>query len=323
MADPEHDSWLQVLGVSPVSFAAGAKPESDDDRGPSDNDPAHTEREQRDRQQDEATQPAGDRVADAAKDLLTHYASQHLGPLRDQALQDLSRAWRESPGGVIAAGTVIGAAGIAYLVGTGASIPSIPAIPLDFLAGRAPVLRGAELNIQVTGPITGPDSFRVSITFHEQVSSGPAHASQPGRGRVFTPRLTLRPGGAVAASPEPGSDLSIEGQVPIPSDATADDVAATTSAIQDGNVEVDIGGTPAGTVRVLSVADNYKPDRFGLAAPPVVRFLTVRLRTTIPPMFHQGADETVETTVNVRINRTGSEGAASIRVHYQPFPPQE
>jgi hypothetical protein len=72
----------------------------------------------------------------------------------------------------------------------------------------------------------------------------------------------------------------------------------------------------------LSVTDNFRPDRYGLAQPPAIRYLTVRIRTAIPPMFHQGRDEIVERSVWVRINRVSSEGDVNIRVHMRPLPSQ-
>lgn len=285
-------------------------------------DPEQAEREQREQQAQQARQPSEERLADTAKDLLRHYASEYLRPLGDRALRDLARAWREAPAGVIAAGTILGTAGIAYLIGTGSNLPRIPPIPLDFLAGRLPVFRGAELNVQVTGPITGPDSIRCSITFREQMPAGEQPTRRSSRGRVFTPRLTLRQEGVSVASPESGSELNIRGRVPIPSDATGEDVTATSGAIYDGRVEVDVGGSPAGLVTVVSVADNYRPDRFGLTAPPVIRYLAVHLRTTVPPMFHQGRDEIAPRPVWVRINGISSEGEADVRVHLRPLPSQ-
>ena len=285
-------------------------------------DPDQVDRENREKQQQDAKQPAADKMAAAAKDLLFHYASENLAPLKEKALNDLARAWREAPGGVIAASAILGAAGVTYLIKTGTNLPKIPSIPLDFLAGRAPVFKGAELNLEVNGPITSPSSFKVSITFHEQAGGQGQTKSRPGRGKVFTPRMVLRQDGVKAGGEEPGADLDIEGQVPIPSDAGAEDAAATIAAIEDANVEVEVSGTPVYSVRVLSVTDNYHPGPYGLGAPPTNRALTVRLHTTVPPIFHQGKDEVAERPVRVRINRVGSDGEANIRVHLEPLPTQ-
>src|SRR5687767_4893875 len=130
-------------------------------------DPDKEERDKREKQRDDK-QPSKDRMTGAAKDLVKKYAEDNLGPLKEKALNDLAKAWRESPGGVIAVGAVLGAAGVTYLVKTGADLPPIPAIPLDFLAGKAPIFKGAELKIEVKGPITGPESFMVTIKFKEQ-----------------------------------------------------------------------------------------------------------------------------------------------------------
>jgi len=97
-------------------------------------------------------------------------------------------------------------------------------------------------------------------------------------------------------------------------------VAATIAAIQDANIEVEVGGSPVYQVRVLSVTDNYRPDKYGLNSPPTIRFLTVRLQTAIPPMFHQGKDEVTEESVWVHINNISSEGDAKVRAHMQPLP---
>src|ERR1041385_5871885 len=168
-------------------------------------------------------------MADAAKDLVKKYAEDNLGKVKEEALCQLGKAWKESPGGVIATGTIIGAAGVAYLVGTKGDIPSIPAIPLDFLAKRAPIFKGAELNVEIKGPITGPESIKITITFHEGGGAGDKKGS--GKGKVFKLRLRLE--SATADSPETGSDLTIDGKISIPSDATSDDVIATTKDIKD------------------------------------------------------------------------------------------
>jgi hypothetical protein len=313
---PAKESDLYV----PASGGDGKKRDTEDVGASRARNADQEERQKREKQAQEAKQPNADRMTDAAKKLLKKYAEDNLGPLKEKALNDLAKAWKESPGGVIAAGAVLGAAGVTYLVKTGSSLPSIPAIPLDFLAKKAPIFKGAELNIEVKGPITGPESFKITITFREQPGAKGDAKSGSGRGKAFTPRLTLRPGGAKAQSPEPGTDLEIEGDVAIPSNANQDDVAATIKAIQNANVEVDIAGTPTYQVRVLSVSDNHKPGPYGLNPPPLNRALKVRLKTSIPPMFHQGKDEIAERAVWVRINRVSNDGEAKIKVHLKPFP---
>src|SRR6266704_729106 len=273
------------------------------------------EQDKRQKERDASKQPVKDRMTDAAKEVLKKYAEDNLGKLKEEALDQLAKAWRESPGGVIAAGAILGAAGVTYLVKTGSELPSIPPIPLDFLAKRAPIFKGAELNIEVKGPITGPESFKVSITFHEQ--AGKDEKKGGGKGKVFRLQLNLRPGGAKAASPETGADLDIEGQISIPSDAKPEDVTATTKALKDAQVDVMVLGSPTYTVKVLSVEDNYKPGPYGVNAPPAVRFLTVRLQTAMPPMFRQGKDEVIEAPVREEINHVGSDGEAKVKAHFQ------
>ena len=302
----------------PVDSGKGDKRDKDDDSRT--RNPDKDEQDKREKQKDESKKPVDDRMKDAAKDLLKKYAEDKLGPLKEKALEDLAKAWRESPGVVIGVGTVLTAAGVTYLVKTGSSLPSIPAIPLDFLAGKAPIFKGAELNIEVKGPITGPESFMVSITFHEQ-GGKPQSKSGSGRGKAFVLRLKLEPGGAKADSPEKGTDLIIDGNVSIPSNASGDDASATIKAIENAKVEVDVGGTPTYQVRVLSVTDNYNPGGGPIPkAPPLNRALTVRLKTSIPPMFHQGKDEIGEASVRVRLNNIGNDGDAKIKVHWEPFP---
>jgi hypothetical protein len=276
------------------------------------------EQDKREKEREASKQPVKDRMTDAAKEALKKYAEDNLGKLKEEALDRLAKAWKESPGGVIAAGAILGAAGATYLVKTGADLPAIPAIPLDFLAKRAPIFKGAELNIEVKGPITGPESIMVKITFHE--GGGKDEKKGAGKGKVFTLRMNLKPGSAKAASPETGADIEIEGQISIPSDAKPEDVTATTKAIKDAKIEVMVLASPTYTVKVLSVEDNYIPDKMGLKPPPTVRYLTVRLKTAMPPMFHQGKDEVIDAPVRVEMNHVGSEGEAKVKAHFQPFP---
>jgi hypothetical protein len=37
-------------------------------------------------------------------------------------------------------------------------------------------------------------------------------------------------------------------------------------------------------------------------------------------MLHQGKDEITDASIRVRINRIAAEGAAKLKVHYQPVP---
>jgi hypothetical protein len=247
-----------------------------------------------------------------------HYAAEHLRSLGDEALRQLRQAWRESPGGVITAGAILGSAGAAYLIGTRGSLPAIP-IPLDFLAERVPAFRGAEITLELQGPVTAPEGARFGLTLREPT---PRQQSRRGRGggTIFTPRMTLRAGDAVAEGPEVGNDVTIQGRVPVPHGATAADVSATIAAIEDGSLDIGVGGSPALRASVLSATDSFTPDRYGLRAPPIDRHLLVRIRTAVPPMFHQGPDIIDARSVSVRINGVSNEGDAQIRVHLRPFP---
>lgn len=277
---------------------------------------------QRQQQQQGLQTPTADRLTDAAKNLALHYAGQYTRGLQDEALRQLARAWREAPGGVIAAAAIIGAEGVAYLVGTQGSLPDIP-VPLDFLAGRVPAFRGATVTLHLGGPVTNPNAASATITFREQPPAGQATTPRrPGGGRAFTPRLTLQQSGVTASGREPGAEVIIEGRVPIPQNAAAQDVAATIDAIEGGRVDVDLGGSPCGLITVLSATDSYRPDRFGLNTPPLNRAVIVRLRTSIPPMFHQGPDEYAAVPVSVHINNTLNEGSATVQAHLSPFPNQ-
>jgi hypothetical protein len=101
----------------------------------------------------------------AAREQLLRNVRETIGPLEDEAKRRLARAWQEAPGGVIAAAAIVGAAGVTYLVGTRSALPGLPAIPLDFLGGP---FRGADIQLQLDGPVTSPESFRFRITFREQ-----------------------------------------------------------------------------------------------------------------------------------------------------------
>lgn len=108
------------------------------------------------------TPPKPAKVEDAAKDLLKHYAKKYLGPLGEDAKKRLAQAWAESPGGVIAAGAIVGAAGVSYLIGTKSALPAVPPIPLDFIGGP---FENATIELQMTGPVTSPEGFSFKITF--------------------------------------------------------------------------------------------------------------------------------------------------------------
>ena len=108
----------------------------------------------------ETTKPA--KPEEVAKDLVKHYAKKYLGNLEDEAKKRLAQAWSESPGGVIAAGAVIGGAGVGYLIGTKSALPGLPPIPLDFIGGP---FENATIELQMTGPVTSPEGFSFKITF--------------------------------------------------------------------------------------------------------------------------------------------------------------
>lgn len=348
MATPAEDDWLQhpIIGVPKAAFAAGAPGGGGSDPSAGDgsnsggggsgvapvSQPAPAAQSADPPSGSPTPDPAApaappttaatDRAIDATKDLVLYYASKNLKPLEDKALEDLAKAWKEAPGGVITAAALLGAGGVTYLVKSGSNVPSLPAIPLDFLAGKVPAFRGAEAKITVTGPITNPQSFSVSITFHEQGASrrGPKAGAGAGHGHAASASLTLKQGSVKAASPESGSELTIEGNVSIPSDISDEDAKATHDAIEDGRIEVDVGGSPCGLITVLSVTDNYRPDPMGLRGRPTMRALNVRLRTSIPPMFHQGKDEVIEQYVTVRINGVSSNGDATVKARVQTVP---
>jgi len=124
----------------------------------------------------ETTKPA--KPEEVAKDLVKHYAKKYLGNLEDEAKKRLAQAWAESPGGVIAAGAVIGAAGVGYLIGTKSALPGLPAIPLDFIGGP---FQNATIELQMTGPVTSPEGFSFKITFKGQEAQKrkPADAALP------------------------------------------------------------------------------------------------------------------------------------------------
>jgi hypothetical protein len=104
-------------------------------------------------------------LGDSAKELLMKYAEKYLGKLGDEAKKRLAEAWDASPGGVIAAGAVVGGAGVAYLVGSKSEMPGLPEIPLDVLGGP---FKGATMKLELKGPVTSPEAFGFKITFHEQ-----------------------------------------------------------------------------------------------------------------------------------------------------------
>jgi N-acetylmuramoyl-L-alanine amidase len=124
----------------------------------------------------EPSEPRPADPADVAQRLLQHYLGPYLGRLSEEAKRRLLEAWREAPGGVIAAAAILGSAGIGYLVGTNSPLPSIPAIPLDTLGG---VFQGAELQLRLNGPITSPESFQFMLTFRERPSPARRRESAP------------------------------------------------------------------------------------------------------------------------------------------------
>jgi len=117
----------------------------------------------------EQTRPAN--PAEVAEQLLAQYLRPYLDRLSGEAKRRLIEGWRESPGGVIAAGSILGAAGVAFLVGTNSALPTLPAIPLDTLGGP---FQGAELQLRLNGPITSPESFQFVLTFREPPAARPA-----------------------------------------------------------------------------------------------------------------------------------------------------
>ncbi|HKG24833.1 MAG TPA: hypothetical protein VKB09_04250, partial [Thermomicrobiales bacterium] len=129
----------------------------------------------------ETPQPAD--LASSGKELVMKYAEKYLGRLSDEAKKRLADAWDESPGGVIAAGAVIGGAGVAYLVGTKSALPGLPAIPLDVLGGP---FVGATIELQVGGPVTSPESFGFKITFSEQAKKRRKHSTTKTAPNIYT-----------------------------------------------------------------------------------------------------------------------------------------
>ncbi len=278
------------------------------------------EREKREKQQDDAKKPNADRIQDATKDLVEKLAEKYLGSLKDQALDDLGKAWKASPAGTIALGAVLGASAVAILIKTGVRPGKLPAIPLDRLAKRSPIFKDAELNIEVKqekGPPT-EDSFIVSITFKEQPAGKSAPKAPTSGGKPATLKLNLSQGDAKAAKPDVGTDVDIEGEVMLDAKIKAEDAAATVKAIRNAKVEVDIGGTPTYRVQVVSVADNYQGGDYSVNPPPAHRAIKVQLRTSIPPMIRPGKPVIVDATVTVRLNGIRNDGEAKIKVQYQP-----
>jgi len=111
------------------------------------------------------TPPKQADLADSAKDLLLKYAEKYLGKLGDEAKKRLVEAWDASPTGVIAAGAVVGGAGITYLLTSKSDMPGLPDIPLDILGGP---FVGATMKLEIKGPLTSPESFGFKLTFKEQ-----------------------------------------------------------------------------------------------------------------------------------------------------------
>jgi hypothetical protein len=279
------------------------------------------ERDKREKQQEDAKKPNADRMQDAAKELAEKLAEKHLGSLKDQALDDLGKAWKATPGGTIALGAILGGSAVYILAKTGVRPGKLPAIPLDRFAKRAPIFKGAELNIEVKetkGAVT-EDSFTVSITFKEQTPGKSAPKAPTGGGKPATLKLTLKQGDAKAAKPDVGTDVDIEGEVMLDAKIKAEDAAATVKAIRNAKAEVDIDGTPTYRVQVVSVEDNYQGGDYGVNPPPAHRAIKVQLRTSIPPMIRPGKPAIVDATVTVRLNGIRNDGEAKIKVQYQPL----
>lgn len=112
-----------------------------------------------------------------------HYTEKYLDRLGAEAKKRLADAWDQSPGGVIAAGAVIGAGGVAYLVGTKSALPGLPAIPLDKLGGP---FEGATMELEIKGPITSPESFGFKITFSEKAKKQRKRTTQKDAPNIYT-----------------------------------------------------------------------------------------------------------------------------------------
>lgn len=282
---------------------------SDDDNKDGDtpgHDPDANATDKRQKQQDEekSKNPNKDRAGDATKKFI-ELATKNLEKLSDKDLNDIAK------GIALNAAKMIGTAAVDYVVKNSIDFPSLPPIPLDFLAKKLPAFKGAELNIDIKGKITGPNSLMISVTFHEQ---GPKNKS----GKALPLRLTLQKVNALSS--ETGAAVDIDGEISIPSKANPEDVSATLQALKDAKLEADFDTTPAYSVTMVSARDNYNGSDFDLAPPPVNRAISVRLRTSIPPMLHQGKDEITDASIRVRINRIAADGAVKLKVHYQPVP---
>jgi hypothetical protein len=110
-------------------------------------------------------EPKPAELGDSAKELMLKYAEKYLGRLSDEAKKKLIAMWETSPTGVIAAGAVLGGAGVAYLISSKSDVPGIPDIPLDILGGP---FKGATMTLEIKGPLTSPESFGFKLTFKEQ-----------------------------------------------------------------------------------------------------------------------------------------------------------
>jgi hypothetical protein len=293
--------------------------DKDDKDGKSDGDekgsdtPGHdpdrdeTEKREKHNEEEKSKNPNLDRAGDAAKKFI-ELATKNLEKLSDKDLDDIAK------GAALNIAKIIGNAAVDYLVKNSIDFPSIPPIPLDFLAKKLPAFKDAELNLDIKGKITGPNSIMVSITFHEQ---GPK--TKPGT-KPFALRLTLRKDSAKALSAETGAAVDIDGEISIPSRASGDEVRATIKALKDAKLAVEFDTVPAYSVTVLSANDNYKAskgDNFDLAPPPTNRAINVRLRTSIPPMLRPGEDKIADAVVRVYINHISAEGDAKLKVHYK------
>jgi N-acetylmuramoyl-L-alanine amidase len=87
---------------------------------------------------------------------------QQWGQMEDAAKQALLRQLRDAPGSVIAAGVLLGGAGVGILLNTQTPVPSLPGIPLDFLG---PDFKGISVQPVVRGQLDNPSFVGFNIKF--------------------------------------------------------------------------------------------------------------------------------------------------------------
>jgi N-acetylmuramoyl-L-alanine amidase len=259
---------------------------------------------------DPSAQPPTTKRADPAKvaeQLLSHYLGPYLNRLGDEAKRRLVEAWRESPGGVIAAGAILGAAGIGYVVGTGSSIPALPAIPLDALGG---IFQGAELKLKLDGPVTNPDAFQFVVTFRERVRRQPAR-SAPAPREYIDELLAGGPTPEQIATQIDGPEFETE----VPGQGPSSDIALYLGEFVRGignalleevkkdpeHPWIDLGELPPlpadfgrGLQRIIDALVDAVPSRFGSIQQ--VSFITrvggeVRWHAAIPRAWRRAPDE--------------------------------